>query len=354
MNHILFTGLVLIAFAMAFITLKMDKHKANYLLLLLTACIGIHFAAKLYIFTAITNPDVTFRMHTAIQLAYGPLLYLFARKKNDPDFTPSKMWYLFIPLIVVITLYTCTSLAISAYPEQGIAILRFYNAVVFLPIVISHLIYALLSPVKNTLRANDILLLKGLKYIFITLFTTEVCLFIFGNLDPALNPYLRSINYIVLGIVPLLIFWFGQPAIQQETITFEEDNNEVVGSDERKLMLLNTKHAEIFNQLEILLQEKQLYKDENLSLEKLAATSGINRHHISETLNVFAQKTFYQYINEYRIKEVISCLDADSKKQTRLLAIAYDCGFKTKASFNQYFKKITGTTPSGYIKQKAA
>jgi len=220
--------------------------------------------------------------------------------------------------------------------------------------VVSHLVFAILSPVKDTLPANDILLLRGLKYIFITLFISEVSLFIFGNLDPAFNPYLRSINYIVLGIVPLLILWFGQPSIQQERITLEEDNNEVVGSDERKLMLLSTKHAEIFNQLEILLQEKQLYKDENLSLEKLAATSGINRHHISETLNVFAQKTFYQYINEYRIKEVLSCLDADSKKQTRLLAIAYDCGFKTKASFNQYFKKITGTTPSGYIKQKAA
>jgi len=47
-------------------------------------------------------------------------------------------------------------------------------------------------------------------------------------------------------------------------------------------------------------------------------------------------------------------LDTNTKKNTRLLAIAYDCGFKTKASFNQYFKKITGLTPSGYIKEKAA
>jgi AraC-like DNA-binding protein len=111
-------------------------------------------------------------------------------------------------------------------------------------------------------------------------------------------------------------------------------------------------YEDVFNKLEELLQQKHLYKDEDLSLEKLCTEAGLNRHHVSETLNVFAKKSFYQYINEYRIKEVLRLLDENHKK-ARLLTIAYDSGFKTKASFNQYFKKITGITPTEYLKQKA-
>ncbi len=352
MNYILFTGLLQIILAIAFIAVRMEKHKANYLLILLIGCIGLHFTAKLYIFTAVDNPDVTFRMHTAIQLAYGPLLYLFTRKKNDIAFIPSKMWYLFIPLIMVITLYTCTSLAIAAYPQQGTSILKFYNSVVFLPIVLSHIAFGALSKAKSSLATNDIYLIRGLRYILIALGITEIGLLVFGNIDASINPYIRCIIYILLAAVPILIFWFSQPVAPMQ-IYNKENGAQITDTAERRSILPDTKHEEIFNRLETLLQEKQLYRDEDLSLEKLANISGINRHHISETLNIYAEKPFYQYINEYRIKEVLHRLDTNNKK-TRLLAIAYDSGFKTKASFNQYFKKLTGKTPSGYLKEKAA
>lgn len=352
MNYILITGLVQIILAIAFIIFRVEKHRANYLLLLLIGCIAIHFAAKLYIFTSVLNPDVTFRMHTAIQQAYGPLLYMFARKKSYPEFAPSGMWYLFIPLIIVITLYICTSLIISVYPDQGRAILKVYNLIVFFPIVGSHIIFGIISTAGNNAASNDIALIRGLKYVFITLGITEICLWIFGNIDAGINPYLRSVNYIILATVPVLIFWFGKSTIAIQTVEKSKEN--ISGAEDKKLLLSPERHEEIYMQLETLLQNKKLYRDENFSLEKFSAVSGINRHHISETLNAYAKKPFYQYINEYRINEVLASLNSRTENKKRLLTVAYDCGFKTKASFNQYFKKITGTTPSGYLKEKAA
>lgn len=355
MNYILFTGILQIVLAMAFIGFGKQKQKADYLLLLFLGCIGLHLGAKFYIFTTVNNDAVTFRMHTAIQLAYGPLLYLYARKRSNLSFMPSGMWYLFIPLIVVVTLYTCTSLAIFKYPAQGTVILQFYNTIVFLPIVLSHIVFGLIAPTGDNRKGNDYIFIKLLKYIVIVLGVTEIALLALGDMDAAINPYIRSVLYILLGSVPVLVFWLktntSTTVINKEV---SKTTHHPADAENRKLTLDTEKHEAIFNQLELLLQDKQLYKDEDLSLEKLAAASNINRHHISETLNVFAKKSFYQYINEYRIKEVVRLLDSNHKKNIRLLTVAYDCGFKTKASFNQYFKSLTGTTPSGYLKEKAA
>jgi AraC-like DNA-binding protein len=36
--------------------------------------------------------------------------------------------------------------------------------------------------------------------------------------------------------------------------------------------------------------------------------------------------------------------------QVNILSLAFDCGFNSRSSFNSYFKKITGHTPSAYRK----
>ena len=43
------------------------------------------------------------------------------------------------------------------------------------------------------------------------------------------------------------------------------------------------------------------------------------------------------------------CLLPENKSFT-LIAIAYDCGFNSKATFNRVFKNITGNTPGEYVR----
>jgi YesN/AraC family two-component response regulator len=130
---------------------------------------------------------------------------------------------------------------------------------------------------------------------------------------------------------------------------------ETIGHSERKLLLEVREHEEIYNSIEALIKEKKLYQEKDFSLDKLAMLTGYNRHYISEALNVFAKKSFYQYINEYRVDEVTRLLECKTNTGSNILSIAYAAGFKNKASFNQYFKKITGSTPFDYQKKiKAA
>lgn len=96
----------------------------------------------------------------------------------------------------------------------------------------------------------------------------------------------------------------------------------------------------------------KVFKDGTLSLDKLVTLTGINKYHISETLNDYIGKSFYQYINEYRVEFAIAQMKYLTEKEVpvNILVLAYDAGFNAKSSFNRYFKEITGQTPSEYLK----
>ena len=61
-------------------------------------------------------------------------------------------------------------------------------------------------------------------------------------------------------------------------------------------------------------------------------------------------KTSILLINEYRLEEVKKSLEDPKHQNYTVLAIAYDAGFNSKSTFNDYFKKSTGMTPSQYKK----
>lgn len=98
------------------------------------------------------------------------------------------------------------------------------------------------------------------------------------------------------------------------------------------------------------LDEKKLYRNEALGLTELSEEMGISNKKLSELLNKYLDTTFYNLINDYRVKEVTERLALPDAHKYTLLGIAYDCGFQSKASFNRIFKQKTGKSPSDYRK----
>jgi AraC-like DNA-binding protein len=121
----------------------------------------------------------------------------------------------------------------------------------------------------------------------------------------------------------------------------------------RPSLLSPEKQKAIYMAVEEIVRNRKLFLDEDFNLDKLAVATTIQRQYISEALNQYAQKSFYQFINGYRIEAVIARMEK-LKHQTitiNLTTLAFDCGFKSKAPFNQYFKKHTGLTPSEYMER---
>jgi len=91
------------------------------------------------------------------------------------------------------------------------------------------------------------------------------------------------------------------------------------------------------------------YKDPDLSLDGLAALLHMPSNQLSQIINALEGKTFYHYINTYRISEFLEIAALPENKKFTYFGLANDCGFSSKSTFNKYFKLRTGKTPSEYF-----
>jgi len=105
--------------------------------------------------------------------------------------------------------------------------------------------------------------------------------------------------------------------------------------------------------LEQLMREKQLYVNPGLTLPDVAGQLGTSSRQVSRAVNQGFGVNFNDFVNSYRTRALIDRLKADEHHSKTLLALALECGFNSKSTFNRAFKKYTGMTPKSYLEQLA-
>jgi AraC-like DNA-binding protein len=98
-----------------------------------------------------------------------------------------------------------------------------------------------------------------------------------------------------------------------------------------------------------LMTENALYKKAELSIDDLSEKLDVHANYLSQVINQKEKKNFYDFVNAYRIEEFKRLIAMPRNQNLTLLSVAFDCGFNSKSSFNRYFKKATGQTPSEYF-----
>lgn len=132
-------------------------------------------------------------------------------------------------------------------------------------------------------------------------------------------------------------------------IKYNEENED--NGKYSKFRIDNNLIKEYYTDLIAIMKVNKLFKNPYLSLLDLADAVGIPRFYISVVLNKYAGITFYDFINNYRIEEAKRIMRDPYSKEKNIIDIAFESGFNSKASFNRYFKKITNSTPSDFLKQ---
>lgn len=161
------------------------------------------------------------------------------------------------------------------------------------------------------------------------------------------HPHYMEWRWLFL-ILTFYIYWVTYQLLQhgfdfnKKTVTKEKYANSSL--KQREIQVLK-------KQLQQLMHEQKPFLDSDLNIEQLARQMSISRHHLSQVLNEGLQKTYHDFVNEYRIEAAKNLLMEPQKQHYSIAAIAFEAGFNSLSSFNLVFKKQVGIPPSEYRKQ---
>lgn len=103
-------------------------------------------------------------------------------------------------------------------------------------------------------------------------------------------------------------------------------------------------YLKVFQDVEELMSGRKIYRDKNISVQTVADMLSSNGTYISKAINQCSGMSFNNYINSYRIKEIISAL-SDPSDDRPLKQIADEAGYGNIATMYRYFQKETGMSP---------
>ncbi|MFD1744753.1 helix-turn-helix domain-containing protein [Rhizobium helianthi] len=110
----------------------------------------------------------------------------------------------------------------------------------------------------------------------------------------------------------------------------------------------NAEDEALLARIEAALDSNDLYRQEDLSLAKLARRTGATAREVSAAINRATGLNVSQFVNNRRIREACRLLEETNQPLTALM---FECGFGTKSNFNREFRRVTGKSPSEWRAQ---
>jgi AraC-like DNA-binding protein len=170
----------------------------------------------------------------------------------------------------------------------------------------------------------------------------------------ASNPFLYEPweSAIDLGLLWFIIVWGvrQKPGLTDEIAKTQETEKAIAEQYEHSGLTEGMTQA-IAEKIIQCMKEERLYRNADLSLRMLAESINTLPNYVSQALNQHIGKSFFDFVNEWRVQEAKLEL-VDSNKT--VLAISLDVGFNSRSSFYNAFKRVTGLTPSAFKKANIA
>lgn len=183
------------------------------------------------------------------------------------------------------------------------------------------------------------------------------------KVDGAFNFTVTALALMVLVLGGLSLYFYRKHRTNSEALAVTEaamaktrEEAERAAAEERQRRYQTTRLTDeecrrLFKKLEAVMKAERPYTNPDLKSADLAAMVGTSTHALSFLFNQYLDKSYYDYVNEYRVEAFKRFVDeADTSKYT-LTAMSQKCGFSSRASFFRHFKAVTGITPSDYLKK---
>lgn len=195
---------------------------------------------------------------------------------------------------------------------------------------------------------------RSIKYLLIV--------FIFASIVSSLSAIVGKsffINNQALISIPSLVhsvFLYGVGFIgYKQYFSIIEFRNDILNADRKndikEFTQKNINNDNLKEQLILLLEEKEIFKNPDLRISDVSTFLNTNRTYISNLVNEEFNQSFADFINNYRIKYAKNILQDKKQINISISEIGYMSGFLSESSFYRVFKDKVGVSPGHYRKK---
>jgi len=355
-----------------FLIRKKLYHSGYIFLLLYFAVMLLQITLKIMSKTWLMNNwGFLYGLSYFLPLLYGPLIFLFASQVLSAHKLRSQVWLHFLPFSMGFLYLVLERQFDFFHPvinglfrrESGM-LLQLASITIYHGLAMQDWTRYKTS-LKNYFSETHRLQLNWIRQLLISSFV--VCAIIAVALYLIYVHHPKSLPYRYwFAVITVFIYWVSYTALVKPSVFsiikgYAKDEKTVAPGMPRLVIhratrkysnsgLSNDDILSIQGALKKVTTETKPYLNPELTINDLAAMIPCNRHHLSQVLNESLKNSFYDYVNYYRVEEAKQLLMNASKENYKISSIAYDAGFNSLSTFNEIFRKHTGTTPSRFRK----
>lgn len=361
-------GIVITLFLSFILFTKRNKTFADKILFTWLCILALH----LTLFALISSQEYLQFPHLLgleipIPLLHGAFLFIYTKSLTSQKPASWNAILHFIPFALAFIatipfLLLSPANKIDVYQHEGEAYSTL-TSIIFFGIIISGITYSILSlsalvkhkrKIKSNYSYTEKINLEWLFWLIIGLSCIWVIVFFADDeyIFASVVLYVLFIGY--FGIKQVGIFTNRLPVEQPPGLksTEQSEVDNVLAEDPKydKSILADQQLRAIHQELMQLITQKKVYLMPELTLSMVAQQLSVHPNTLSQVINRVEQKNFFDFINTLRVEEFKEKVSKPDYRKYTLLALAHECGFNSKTSFNRNFKGITGRSPSDYLK----
>ncbi len=123
------------------------------------------------------------------------------------------------------------------------------------------------------------------------------------------------------------------------TDNVEDWNNQTLSAEQVDCIMYRVERA---------FQKDKLFLQPKITLTDVAETVCTNRTYLSMAIHQKYEKSFYDFINAYRVEEACRLMAVMADNHCTMAELADRSGFNSISTFNRHFVKLKGKTPKAY------
>ncbi|MFL9829992.1 helix-turn-helix domain-containing protein [Flavobacterium sp. ST-87] len=334
---------------------KKDK-KEDYYLMSFFGIVFLHIVFKMAL-SYFFNDLVFNKVHASFSLLYGPVLYFFYASAYGIELTNKKVFLHTLPFLFssVVNIGMLIHLFFFEENDQWVEIYDIFSMMLFVP---SLLLYSLFCLKKIAFSfdfkdetiiglRNKMIQLLSYMLLFSGFLAVLGLFFTIIHFESILN--LRYFYYGFLLVIMITTLNYRIKLTHKFQLSNEEGNVIEKAKEKYKNYDLNEDEMDaIINKINHSFESQKVYLNPDFSLDLLSQNINIPKIKITQALNIKLDSNFYNYLNYFRIEESKRLIK--KSKNSSLIDISIESGFKNKSTFYKNFKLLNGITPKEYQK----